>query len=123
MAGGAIIHAAVTVVNAETNVKFASTTDSSGHFQVAELSPGDYSLVASADGFQQSAQDHVVVHAGDRISKNFVLTVGQHTEVVVIESTPGLQTGSAVMSCSACVGCASAPRGNHSAKAPSATRA
>lgn len=98
MSGGAIVHAAVTAVNAETNVKFASTTDYSGHFQVAELPPGDYSLVAIADGFQQAIQQHVVLHAGDRVSRNFVLTVGQRTQVVVVESAPeDLQTGSAAV--------------------------
>jgi hypothetical protein len=44
MSGGAIIHASVTAVNTETNVKFTSATDDSGHFRVAELPPGDYSL-------------------------------------------------------------------------------
>ncbi|HEY6341164.1 MAG TPA: TonB-dependent receptor [Bryobacteraceae bacterium] len=98
MAGGQIVHAAVRAVNTETNVKFASTTDDSGHFQVAELPPGDYSLTASADGFQQAIREHIVVHAGDRIRANFVLNVGQHTDVVVVESALGeLQTGSAAV--------------------------
>ena len=95
MSGGAIAHAAVTAVNTETNVRFVSGTDDSGHFQVAELPPGDYSLTVNADGFLQ-AQQQFTVHAGDRIGRNFVLTVGQHTQVVVVESAPGqLQTESA----------------------------
>ena len=98
MLGGAIIHAQVTAVNTETNLKFASTTNDSGHFQIAELPPGEYSIAASADGFQRTIQDHIVVHAGDKISKNFVLTVGQRTQVVIVEGTPGeLQTGSAAV--------------------------
>jgi hypothetical protein len=45
MSGGAIVHASsVTAVNTETNVKFTSAADDSGHFRVTELPPGDYSL-------------------------------------------------------------------------------
>ena len=78
MASGAIVRAAVTAVNAETNVKFASVTDDSGHFQVAELPPSDYSLSVTADGFQQALQQHIILHAGDRVRQKFTLIVGQH---------------------------------------------
>jgi hypothetical protein len=90
IAGGAIIRAAVTAVNAETHAKFNSATDDSGHFQVAELPPGDYSLSVMADGFQQALQQHIILHAGSRVRQNFTLIVGQHTEIVVVESDPGL---------------------------------
>ena len=97
MSGGAIVHAAITAVNAETNAKTVSASDDSGHFQVAELPPGDYSLTVSADGFQQQLR-HLKLHAGERISQNFTLSVGQHTQVVVIESAPGqAQTESAAV--------------------------
>ena len=97
MAGGAIVHAALTAVNAETNVKFASATDDSGHFQMAELPPGVYSLTVTADGFDPALR-HLTLHAGERISQNFALTVGQHTQAVVVESAPeSLQTESAAV--------------------------
>jgi len=93
--GGVIVHAAVIAVNAETKVKFASETDDSGHFHVATLPPGDYRLMVSADGFQQALRNFTL-HAGDRLSENFTLTVGERTQVVIVEGGPGqLQTGSA----------------------------
>jgi len=96
MAGGAIPHASVTAANVETNLKFRSATDHTGRFRVAELPPGEYSVYVAADGFQQAVQQHIVLHAGDRVSQNFTLTVGEHTQVVVVEGEPGLlQTESA----------------------------
>lgn len=93
--GGAIIHASVKAVNSETNVKFSSVTDDSGHFHMAELPPGSYSLSVSADGFQDELR-HFILHAGERTSENFALTVGQRTQVLVVEGGPGqLQTESA----------------------------
>ena len=57
---------------------------------------GDYSLSVGADGFQKAIEEHVILHAGDRISHSFTLNVGQRTQVVVVEGTPGqLQTESA----------------------------
>ena len=90
MAGDAIVRAAVSAFNTETHAKFNSATDGSGHFHVAELPPGDYLLSVTADGFQQALQQHVILHAGDRVRQNFTLIVGQHTDVVTIESDPGL---------------------------------
>src|SRR5579872_647183 len=83
--GGAIVHAAIRAVNAETNLPFASTTDNSGHFQLAELPPGEYSLTISADNFERTTERRIVLHAGDRLIRNLTLTVGQHTQVVVVE--------------------------------------
>jgi hypothetical protein len=97
MAGGAIADAVVTAANAETNAKFVSATNTSGTFVLAAVPPGDYSLTVSADGFQE-AEKSVTLHAGDRASNNFTMTVGQHTEVLVVESGPGqLQTESAAV--------------------------
>jgi len=94
--GGVIVHAAISALNTETGVKFAAVSDDSGRFQVGELPPGDYSLSVGAEGFQQAIAEHVILHVGDRISHNIILSVGQHTQVVVVESGPGqLQTESA----------------------------
>src|SRR5579871_5919283 len=96
VSGGAIVHAAVSVVNAETNLRFASTTDTSGHFRFAALPPGEYSLTIGADNFEQATERHITLHAGERIIRDVTLKVGQRTQVVVVESGPGnLQTESA----------------------------
>jgi hypothetical protein len=92
---GAITQAVITAVNAETNVKITSATDNSGHFHMAELRPGAWSLTVSADRFQ-TALRQVTLHAGERVSQNFTLTVSQFSQVVVVEGEPGqLQKGSA----------------------------
>ena len=95
VSGGVIVHAMISAVNAQTNVKFGSATDDSGHFHLGGLPPADYSLTVLADGFE-AAEMRIILHAGERTNRNFVLTVGQHTQVVVIESAPGqLHTASA----------------------------
>jgi hypothetical protein len=95
VSGEAIAHAAVSAVNAETRVKFAAATDNSGHFQLPELAPGSWSLAVSADGFQQAAEQ-VPLHAWERLTRNFTLSVGPFNQVVIVEGAPGqLQTQSA----------------------------
>jgi Carboxypeptidase regulatory-like domain len=95
-AGGVVAHASVTAVNAESQATFVSFTDDAGHYHLAPLPPGDYSLKVSAEGFQQAVEPHVTLHAGDRASQAFRLAVGQKTQVLVVEGVPGLlQTESA----------------------------
>ena len=94
--GGAVARASVVAVNAGTNVKFASVTDDAGQYRLVQLPPGEYSLTVTADGFQQAIEQHIVMHAGDRVSQPFMLAVGQKTQVLVVEGVPGLlQTESA----------------------------
>jgi hypothetical protein len=94
--GGAVARASVVAVSAETNLKFASVTDDAGQYRLAQLPPGEYSLTVTADGFQQAVEHHIVLHAGDRVSQQFMLAVGQKTQVLVVEGVPGLlQTESA----------------------------
>jgi hypothetical protein len=94
--GGAITHASVVAVSAETNLKFTSVTDDAGKYRLAQLPPGEYSLTVTADGFQQAVEQHIVLHAGDHATQSFMLAVGQRTQVLVVESVPGLlQTESA----------------------------
>ncbi len=94
--GGAIAHAAVSAVNLETQVKFASAADDSGRYRLAQLPPGEYSLTVGADGFQQAVEQHVILHAGERVNQDFTLAVGQKTLVMIVEGEPGLlQTQSA----------------------------
>jgi Carboxypeptidase regulatory-like domain len=94
--GGAVVRASVVAVSTETNVKFASVTDAAGQYRLVQLPPGEYSLTVTADGFQQAAEQHVVLHAGDHASQPFMLSVGQKTQVLVVEGVPGLlQTESA----------------------------
>src|SRR5450631_1996107 len=64
-AGGAVGHAVVTAVNTETQLKYASVTDDSGRYRLAQLPPGDYSLRVSANGFEEAVQRHLILHAGE----------------------------------------------------------
>ena len=94
--GGMVSHAAITAASAEVSAKFAATTGDFGETNLTALPPGEYTLTVTADGFEQAVRQHVVLHAGDRASQRIVLTVGQQTQALIVEGSPGLlQTASA----------------------------
>ena len=92
----ASIRATVTALNVETQTKFTATTNDAGEYLLAELSPGEYTLTASAPGFQQAVQEHFAVHVNDRAREDFSLRVGDIAQSMVVQIVPGtVQTESA----------------------------
>ncbi|MGI8653793.1 MAG: TonB-dependent receptor domain-containing protein [Pyrinomonadaceae bacterium] len=77
---GAIIpNATVAVRNVETNKESTVTTDSEGRFRVAQLQPGNYSVVVNASGFGTFTQEPVVVEVGRITTIEAGLQVGNVT--------------------------------------------
>ena len=96
-ASGALVSkATVTVINKATAVTMSTPVNGTGDYQVLALIPGEYTVKASAPGFETSVRDGIVIHVQDRISLNFTLKVGSVVEqVVVTGSEPLLQTQTA----------------------------
>ena len=78
-----------------TGLKYATVTNASGEYLLAQLPAGEYSIVAGADGFKQSALTNVDLHAGDKLRREFSLEIGGHNDVVtVVEAAGGVELGS-----------------------------
>jgi hypothetical protein len=84
--GGAIIGAAVTVVDVARGVSRPLTTDSAGAYLASNLIPGSYTVRAVASGFQTSEHANVVVEVGQTVRIDLVLQPGQQTQTVTVTS-------------------------------------
>ena len=94
---GAVLPAATLVAEqAETGQKFTAISDNSGEYLLGRLPVGVYSITVSAANFKQSSVPRIEIHASDRLRRDFMLEVGDRTEVVtVIGDTGSLQLESA----------------------------
>ncbi len=59
--GGMIDHAAVTVKNQDTGKTYKATTDSVGHYSLAALPAGIYTVTANATGFAETTKSPIAV--------------------------------------------------------------
>jgi hypothetical protein len=85
---GAVVPGAKVVIKSEaTGEEHAVTADAQGHYTVPSLSPGDYSITASAPGFKQFVSKANKLQANSTIELDGNLTVGQTSETVTVSST------------------------------------
>jgi hypothetical protein len=85
--------ASVTAKNTGTNKEDTATTDDSGRFKIANLSPGTYSVTVDSSGFSKATAESVVVEVGRETSLEVGLQVGQVTGVVdVTAEAPVINT-------------------------------
>jgi len=96
-ASGAVVpKATVTVLNKDTGVSVATSTNEIGDYQALALIPGTYSVRVSAQGFDTVLRDNIQLHVQDRLSIEVTLRVGSVSqEVVVTGREPLLQTETA----------------------------
>ena len=88
--GAVVVNATVRAVQAGTQLKFATKTNVSGEYLLADLPVGQYNLTVSVDGFKQIVQPNIEVHAGEPLRQAFTLELGEQTETVTVSATPGL---------------------------------
>src|SRR5579863_9975994 len=96
LSSSALPGATIVAQHVETGQKFTAVSNTSGEYLFAQLPVGVYSLTASAADFKQSSVPRLEIHASDRLRRDFMLEVGNKTEVVtVIGDTGSLQLESA----------------------------
>jgi hypothetical protein len=83
-------NAAVVAVEAGTQLKYATATNSSGEFLLAQLPVGDYTLTVSVQGFKQVVQPNIAIHAGEHLRQALSLELGEQSEAVTVTVTPGI---------------------------------
>jgi len=84
--GAAIPSASVTVKETGTGATRTVTTDRVGHYVVALLPPGTYSLTAVGTGFATSAANNITVPAATSTTVNLQLAVGTAQQTVTVNS-------------------------------------
>jgi hypothetical protein len=83
--GGALTSATVTVTNIATKIASRVKTNSDGAYLVVNLIPGQYTVEAEAQGFQNRA-DAVILEVGQRARVDLTLGVGALSEAVTVEA-------------------------------------
>jgi hypothetical protein len=93
--GAAVPNAKITIREDATGVSYDTVSNETGNFTRPALTPGTYTVSASAAGFQKSQESNVIVTPGEPVAVNLALKIGNASETVeVTASAPLLQTES-----------------------------
>src|SRR6266849_5407992 len=83
---GVIADAKVAAISTATNVRYETTTNTSGEFYLTNLPPGTYRLEIEKPGFKKLIKPDVSLHVQDALAIDFELTLGSTTESITVES-------------------------------------
>jgi hypothetical protein len=96
--GAVISGATIAATNTATDITTTTSTTSAGDFNFPNLDPGVYTVITSAAGFQNLAQQGIHVNAMETQTYNPVLTVGGSSEqITVTTELPQLETSNATV--------------------------
>src|ERR1700678_3369180 len=85
---GAVIPGATIVLSSvDTSVEHTSVSNGSGEYVFLNITPGSYTLSASAQGFNPQKVAEFVLAVSQIATFDFTLTVGTQTQVVTVEAT------------------------------------
>jgi len=88
---GAIVSGSkVTALNHATGVELHTVTSAAGLYSFVSLTPGTYLVTASQKGFENVAQDNVLVTVDQVTTVHIALRVGSVTETVTVTDTSAL---------------------------------
>ncbi len=95
--GAAVPGATIMVINTKTNVARVITTDDAGAYVADKLNPGDYTIQASARGFESSVMNDVKLQPRADHKVDFGLQVGSTAQTVEVQArAPVVLTASPV---------------------------
>ncbi|WP_420239555.1 carboxypeptidase regulatory-like domain-containing protein [Telmatobacter bradus] len=96
--GAVIKGATITATLTSQNTKTVRSTTASGDYNVSPLSPGDYTLVVTAKGFETFLQENITVNALQTVPLSVKLTVGGAEQTITVtEAPPVLETSDATL--------------------------
>ncbi|WP_158749244.1 TonB-dependent receptor [Acidobacterium sp. S8] len=88
-ASGAVVpNAAVTVTNVDTGLSFQTKSNGSGTYVVTPLKIGNYTITATAEGFQTTARENVHVDAQQKLGVNLTLQLGSVSQTITVSTAP-----------------------------------
>jgi hypothetical protein len=86
--GAVIPHAQVTLTNTDTNFVLPGQSDGKGQYVFSPIKIGNYTVSASAPGFETTTQENITVNIQDRLSIDITLKPGAVRENVTVTSAP-----------------------------------
>jgi len=86
---GLLPGAMIVAQHLETGQKFTASANTAGEYLLPQLPIGAYSVTVSAADFKQSVLPRVEIHASARLRRDFILEVGNRTDVVTVRADDG----------------------------------
>ena len=84
--GARVSSAVVAVANENTKETRSAKADNDGHFAIASLPPGSYTVQVTATGFKTFYEKHVLLNVGQATELEINLEVGEVQETVEVSA-------------------------------------
>lgn len=84
--GAAIVGATVTITSVDTGAARTTVTLDNGTYRIESVLPGNYKLSASANGFETTVSEGLIVPASASVSASLTLKVGKTSDRVVVSA-------------------------------------
>ena len=88
--GAVVPNASVRLFDIAKGVSVERQSGSSGDYEFAQVTPGQYRIVATASGFQQTSTEAFTVNVTARQRVDLTLTLGSAAETVTVSGAPTL---------------------------------
>jgi hypothetical protein len=96
--GAVVAGATVTLTDVSTNIPRTATTNASGRYFFADVTPGTFTITVSKTGFSSVKAEHQIVQVGLALTVNLALQVGGANVVVEVSAVGNeLQTMNATV--------------------------
>src|SRR6266404_2867191 len=83
---GAIADAKIGAVRAGANIRYETTTNTSGEYYLANLPPGLYQIEIEKPGFKKLIKPDVILHVQDALAIDFEMAVGSASESITVDT-------------------------------------
>jgi hypothetical protein len=80
----------VVATETQTGTVNRTVSDSAGQYVIPFLLPGEYTITASASGFEKLTHSGIILQSQEHPILNLALTIGQATETVTVSGAPPL---------------------------------
>jgi hypothetical protein len=84
--GAVVAGATVTLTDRATNIARTTTTNATGHYYFADVTPGSYDISVSKAGFSTTKTEHQEVQVGVSLTVNLALEIGGANVVVEVSA-------------------------------------
>ena len=96
--GAVIVGAQVTIENMADGFTRDLVTNRSGFYSTPNLSPGPYSVTASAKGFKSEVRSGITLMVGADVEINLTMTIGNTSESIDVRGEPpAIETNDATL--------------------------
>src|SRR5215471_11575493 len=94
-----VVSAGVACVENQTQVRFETTSNSSGEYYLSNVPPGAYRIEVEKTGFKKIVKPDVILHVQDALTIDFEMMVGPVSESITVEAgAPLVNTSDATVS-------------------------